>query len=343
MTTFKATVKKPRSDGFYTVYIRVTHQRKTSYIKTNKIIDPAHITSSGELTDPVVNEYCAIIIRQYTDKLNRVDATFWELKDVIEFLHKNDEETCFSDYARKFISKMESEGHERNAKNYKLAVNHLERYIGTTKIMFSILTTSVLTQWIDTLYKTSRAKEMYPTCIRQIFKKAIIELNDEERGILRIKYNPWLKIIIPKSDNTLKRAISAEACREFFNRPLPQSKMVSPLPELGRDIALLSLCMGGINTIDLYELKMFYAARRKLTGEFPDGKVDMKKLSDEYDELEQAHETTYGEFKAVRDDLHRLWKVKSCVDTAARFNERTEEQKLQNRPQTRHKKEDISL
>ena len=56
----------------------------------------------------------------------------------------------------------------------------------------------------------------------------------------------------------------------------------------------------------------------------------------------KAHETTYGEFKAVRDDLHRLWKVKSCVDTAARFNERTEEQMLQNRPQTRHKKEELS-
>ena len=90
------------------------------------------------------------------------------------------------------------------------------------------------------------------------------------------------------------------------------------------------------------ELKMFYTARRKLTEEFPDGKVDMKKLSDEYDELEQAHNTTYGEFKTVRDDLHRLWKVKSCVDTAARFNERTEEQKLQKRPQTRQKKEELS-
>ena len=90
------------------------------------------------------------------------------------------------------------------------------------------------------------------------------------------------------------------------------------------------------------ELIQFYAARRKLTGEFPDGKVDMKKLSDEYDELEQEHNTTYGEFKTVRDDLHRLWKVKSCVDTAARFNERTEEQKLQNRPQTRQKKEDMT-
>ena len=90
------------------------------------------------------------------------------------------------------------------------------------------------------------------------------------------------------------------------------------------------------------ELKQFYAARRKLTGEFPDGKVDMKKLTEEYDELEQAHNTTYGEFKTVRDDLHRLWKVKSCVDTAARFNERTEEQMLQNRPQTRQKKEELS-
>ena len=90
------------------------------------------------------------------------------------------------------------------------------------------------------------------------------------------------------------------------------------------------------------ELKQFYAARRKLTGEFPDGKVDMKKLTEEYDELEQAHNTTYGEFKTVRDDLHRLWKVKSCVDTADRFNERTEEQMHQNRPQTRQKKEDIS-
>ena len=90
------------------------------------------------------------------------------------------------------------------------------------------------------------------------------------------------------------------------------------------------------------ELKQFYTARRKLTEEFPGGKVDMKKLSAEYDRLEQEHSTTYGEFKTVRDDLHRLWKVKSCVDTAARFNERTEEQKLQNRPQTRQKKEELS-
>ena len=255
MITLKAVVRKPRTDGFFSVYIRIVHNRKPGYIKTNKIIDAAHIDSNGELTDPVVNEYCAMIIRQYTDRLNRTDISLWDVKDVLEYLQKTDEEVCFSEYAKSFIHKMEMEGRHRTAKNYKLAVAHLERYLGTNRLMFSLLTSTVLKKWIESLSQTSRAKEMYPTNIRQIFKAAIADLNDEERGVNRIKFNPWLKISIPKSDNAVQKAISAEACREFFNRPLPRTKMLSSLPELGRNIALLSLCIGGINSVDLYELK----------------------------------------------------------------------------------------
>ena len=255
MTTLKTMVRKPRTDGLYSVYIRVVHNRKPGYIKTDKIIDAEHIASNGELTDPVVNEYCAMLIRQYTDRLNRTDVTLWDVKEVIEYLMKADEEVCFSEYAQTYISKIEREGRLRTAKNYKLAVAHLERYFGSNKIMFSQLTSTVLKKWIESLSQTNRAKEMYPTCVRQVFKQAITELNDEEKNIIRIKFNPWLKIKIPKSDGTVQRAISAEACREFFNRPLPKTKMLSSLPELGRDVALLSLCIGGINTVDLYELK----------------------------------------------------------------------------------------
>ena len=255
MITLKAVVRKPRTDGFFSVYIRIVHNRKPGYIKTNKIIDAAHIDSNGELTDPVVNEYCSMIIRQYTDRLNRTDISLWDVKDVLEYLQKTDEEVCFSEYAKSFIHKMEMEGRHRTAKNYKLAVAHLERYLGTNRLMFSLLTSTVLKKWIESLSQTSRAKEMYPTNIRQIFKAAIADLNDEERGVNRIKFNPWLKISIPKSDNAVQKAISAEACREFFNRPLPKTKMISSLTELGRDVALLSLCIGGINSVDLYELK----------------------------------------------------------------------------------------
>jgi hypothetical protein len=96
---------------------------------------------------------------------------------------------------------------------------------------------------------------MYPTCVRQIFKAAISELNNEEIGIKPIKFNPWDKIKIPQSDQSQQIAISAEECREFFNRPLPQTKFISSLPELGRDVALLVLCLGGMNTVDIFNMQ----------------------------------------------------------------------------------------
>lgn len=255
MATLKAVVRKKRANGFYPVYIRIVHRSRMGYIKTDKLVTDKQILKSGEIKDAVVNEYCSRLILHYTDLINRQDISNYSVMELIEYLTRSDEDVCFSDYANLHIERMVKEGHARNAKNYRLAVNHLERYLGTNHIMFGQLTSAVLKRWIESLSQTNRAKEMYPTCVRQIFKKAILELNDEERDILRIKFNPWLKIAIPKSDSTVKRAISAEACREFFNRPLPKSKMISPLPELGRDVALLSLCIGGINTVDLYELK----------------------------------------------------------------------------------------
>ena len=280
MTTLKAMVRKPRTDGLYSVYIRVVHNRKPGYIKTSKIVDAHHISNDGEPTDPVVNEYCAMLIRKYSDRLNRTNTSFWSVKEVIDYLLETDEEICFSDYAKLHIKQMLVENRERTAKNYKLAVAHLERYIGTTQIMFSQLTANVLKKWIESLSNTNRAKEMYPTCIRQIFKAAITDLNDDEKGIEKIKFNPWLKITIPKSDSTVQRAISAEACREFFNRPLPETKMISSLPELGRDVALLSLCLGGINTVDIFELKK---------ENYKDGVIGYKRAKTKHSRKDEAY------------------------------------------------------
>lgn len=108
----------------------------------------------------------------------------------------------------------------------------------------------------------------------------MIELNDEERGILPIKFNPWLKISIPKSDTTAQRGISAEACREFFGRPLPHTKMIASTPELGRDVALMSLCIGGINSIDLYELKKT---------DYHDGKICYKRAKTRHSRRDEAY------------------------------------------------------
>ena len=74
MTTFKPCVQKQRADVFLPVYIRIIHKSKPSYIKTDKIVSPKGIAKSGDIIDPVVNEYCAKAILRYSDKLNRVDS-----------------------------------------------------------------------------------------------------------------------------------------------------------------------------------------------------------------------------------------------------------------------------
>ncbi len=255
MATIKAVVRKKRADGFYPVYIRIGHHTEKGYIKTDKIISPKQITAKGEFKDPVVVEYCSRMILKYTDMLNRKDVSALSVAEVIEYLTSDASVESFSEYAKLHIQRMERNGQCRNAKNYKLAVAHLERYLGTTQIQFAQLSSTVLNKWIASMSLTNRAKEMYPVCVRQIFKAALVELNDEERDLIRIKFNPWMKVRIPKADKAAQRAISAEACREFFNRPLPETKMLSSLPELGRDVALLVLCLGGINTVDLYNLK----------------------------------------------------------------------------------------
>lgn len=146
MATFKVVVRKKRADGFYPVYIRVVHRSRMGYIKTDKLITDKQITKNGEIKDIMVNEYCSREILRYSDMINRKDVSNYSVAELIEFLIHSDEEICFSDYATKFINRMASEGHERNAKNYRLAVNHLERYLGTTRVMFTHLSSSVLTR-----------------------------------------------------------------------------------------------------------------------------------------------------------------------------------------------------
>lgn len=255
MATFKALVRTPRKDGYYQVYIRVVHRTKPGYIKTDKMVTKRELTRQGEIKDTYVLEYCLQQIKSFNERLNRHDISQWTVQDVVKFLETEEEVMPFSDYARGHIDRMIDNGQERTAKNYKLALQHMERFFGTTKVKFAQLTSVNVNRWIATLSGTARAKEMYPVCMRQIFRAAVDELNDYDNGIIRVKTNPWGKVKIPAADRPNKKAITAEACRAFFSAPLPETRMIDPLPELGRDVAMMSLCLAGMNTIDIYNLR----------------------------------------------------------------------------------------
>ena len=257
MATFKVWVdpRKQRRDGLWQVYIRVTHNRKIGLIRTDKVVGVKGLNRQMEVIDPYVMQSLNRKIVEYADALNRQETERWTVQEVVSYLKYGSDDVSFSDYAKKHIERMVENGQERTSRNYRWAVQHLERHVGTTKVMFSMLTSHLLTEWIKSLERSRRAKEMYPVCVRQIWKAAVRELNDDERGMVRIKFNPWTKVKIPQCDRAEKLAISPEACRAFFTAPLPDSKFKLPLPELGRDVAMMVLCLGGINTVDLYNLR----------------------------------------------------------------------------------------
>ena len=255
MATFKAVIRKRNKTGFHSVYIRCTHNSNIGYIKTDKVVMDKYLNSKGEISDPYVNDYCAKRILGFVERLNRVDIERWTVKQVVDYLLNDNDEVCFSDYTRCHIDRMIDNGQVRNAKNYRLALQHLERYAGTTRVMFGQMTSTFIECWIRSLESTARAKEMYPVCMRQVFREAVREYNDYDTGVIRIRTNPWAKVRIPQADRAEKRAISAEACRKFFTVGLPESPAARPKGEIGRDVAMLVLCLAGMNTVDLFELR----------------------------------------------------------------------------------------
>lgn len=256
MATFKICVRpdRQRADGLYQVYIRVTHMRKVGYIKTDKVVSAQGVDRNKDVIDPWVLKLCSQKIVDYANALNRYNTSTMSVAQVVAVLKDLGQVMYFSDYARAHIALLINSDQERTSRNYRLALEHLERFCGTTRVTFAQLTSATLNAWIGSLERTHRAKEMYPICMRQVWRKAIRELNDEEAGVIRIN-NPWPKVTIPKADKTEKLAITPNECREFFATPVGESKLILPPEQFGKDIAMMILCLGGINTVDLYKLQ----------------------------------------------------------------------------------------
>lgn len=64
------------------------------------------------------------------EKLNHVDYSIWSLKDIVEYVTTSESQVSFSSYACTYIEKIDK---PRTAKNYALALRHLEKYSGKPK------------------------------------------------------------------------------------------------------------------------------------------------------------------------------------------------------------------
>ncbi|WP_195483748.1 tyrosine-type recombinase/integrase [Parabacteroides merdae] len=254
MVNLKAKIRVKTKNGLYPVYIRFTKQNQVSYVKTSWVVTEKGLNNKKEIIDPFVIQQTSILIENYYNQLNQVDTSNWSIQEIVKYVTEFNTDLSFSEYARKHICKLINRGQERTSRNYKWSLQHMERFAGTDNIMFSRLTSAFLNRWVESLSTTTRSKEQYPVCMREVYKAAIREFNDEERGIVKLN-NPWKNVTIPRSDVPEKRAIPASKLRAFFNVVPDRSRFTNPLMEVGQDVALISFCMCGLNAVDIFNAK----------------------------------------------------------------------------------------
>jgi hypothetical protein len=121
---------------------------------------------------------------------------------------------------------------------------------------------------------------------------------------------------------------TTDSLKEKLDSQTAEMKTLRKLPEYFVDYKRLKPVFDGLQKIKFTkakekykadhaaDLKRFYEARRIISQKFPNGKFDRKALEAEYAALEQQHDATYSQFKAIRAESQTLWKIKSHIDTA---------------------------
>ena len=255
MITFKPIIFKDRmrQDKTWTVFIRLTYQRKNRYIQTSMSVYKKDITTSAKIKNQQILDRCEDLIRMYRNRANSLNLEFndIDIDRIVDILSSKDDQDMlsFTEYADKWLAASNIKG----LKNYKTAINAFKRFFGKENIFFSEITTLKMREFAGSLADRPRAQSLYTNSIVKIFNDARDFYNDEETDIIRIKHS-LRKFHAPKQNVAEKRALTVEQIKAIFDLPYQEktNKGFTCRRDLAKDCFMLSFCLMGMNSADLY-------------------------------------------------------------------------------------------
>lgn len=255
MITFKPIIFKDRmrQDKTWTVFIRLTYQRKNRYIQTSMSVYKKDITTSAKIKNQQILDRCEDLIRMYRNRTNSLNLEFndIDIDKIVEILNSkdSDHELSFTEYADKWFADSKIKG----LKNYKTAINALKRFFNKDSILFSEITAYKMKEFADYLSDRPRSQSLYTNAIVKIFNDARDFYNDEDDDIIRIKHS-LRKFHAPKQNVAEKRALTVEQIKAIFDLPYQEktNKGFTCRHDLAKDCFMLSFCLMGMNSADLY-------------------------------------------------------------------------------------------
>ena len=287
MPTFKALVlpHQKKQDGTYNVKIRVTQSGQTKYIKTGHHIlstDLIKKKENGTIRLKIKNQAIIDLTNEMIMDFKRMiisagkDSDSWCIDRIIKYLTSTDNtfHLDFIAYGRTVVESIKKEGREGTSKQYNIAINALVRFIGKDSLDISHITSSFMTsfeKYIKTepafkgrrtgesiatdKAKGKRAVSLYPSRIKAIHNMAKLEYNDEDRGVIKIPFSPFVKYKIASIPKSMHRTLSIEQIQQIIDIPYNDTSKHrgKSLFNLAKDVFILSFSMMGMNSADFYD------------------------------------------------------------------------------------------
>ena len=278
MLTIKAEIKKneQKTDGTYNVKLRFTLNRKVKRLSTSLFVKSMDLTRSGNFKKGTsIYKEIEKLVSGYQQKCDslQIDLNGYSLEQIfkkLKFEEQRNKHIDFIQFSREWIANATIKG----AKNYKSAINSLVAFWGKDELNILDISTIFLRQYVAFLngQRNIRIQEMlvagkripsnrmislYLGSLRHLYKEAQRKYNDYENGLILIPTSPFDNITIPKQEATRKRAVSADIIKKVWRLPYKEIKKgykATCRYNLAKDCFILSFCLMGINSADLYNV-----------------------------------------------------------------------------------------
>ncbi|MEQ2515668.1 MULTISPECIES: phage integrase SAM-like domain-containing protein [Bacteroides] len=276
MLTIKAEVQqdKQRSDKTYNVKVRFTMNRKVRRLSTNLFITPKELTKDFKFKEgtPIKKEIDNLVV-YYKERCSKfqIDQNNYTLEDILERLsheHEKEQVIDFIRFSREWIASTTIKG----APNYTTAINALVRFVGKEELDINLITLDFLEQFKAFLIgerdartkqliqqgkrvTSNRTLSLYLVSIKKLFNEAKRKFNKKDKNLILIPNSPFEDFKIPKQEATRKRAIPADIIKKVWKLPYKDMKKGYKSTcryNLAKDCFILSFCLMGINSADLY-------------------------------------------------------------------------------------------
>lgn len=246
MATITYKIEEPKKDKTRKVSITLSHKGIRKRIYTNIIIKECDLTKQGKIKSDSLKRNIEDTINTLKNRLYEIEIGLGNKDADIEWIYSqltgNVKTLDFFEYTRKWVKKSSNKGKG----NYSIMLNSLHRFLKCDTLSFSDINYNLLNNYKDYLTGHPRAQSLYLGCMRHIFNEAIREYNMDDNKV--ITNNPFNSFTIPKSVSMTKnRIISDDNLIKLFN--FHGTRRVG----MARDCYILSFCLIGMNSVDLYE------------------------------------------------------------------------------------------